>query len=144
MNDRYNASEQCWQLYGELSAYNMEKNDVAFIHQLSVDAYGAQHSGEATKLITTAFALIGLYLAFERGYTGRQVQRAHMELAKLGIDWPRFTPPERNYALTVWDVVQAEPGEPRDAKHVEWAKNVWNNWEHAHAWARGICERYLR
>ncbi len=30
----------------------------------------------------TVFALVDLYLACERGYTGRQVQLAHMALAR--------------------------------------------------------------
>jgi hypothetical protein len=40
-----------------------------------VDAYAAQHATPASKPITTAFALIGLFLFAERGFTGKQVQR---------------------------------------------------------------------
>lgn len=60
---RYNASGECFALYGELTAYNMMRANLTFIHQLAVDAYGAQHAGSTTKTIRTAFSLIGLCLA---------------------------------------------------------------------------------
>jgi hypothetical protein len=141
--DRYHASGECWQLYGELAAYNMSKNDPAFIHQLAVDAYGAQHSGGVTRNITTAFALIGLYLSIECGYTGRQVQKAHMELAKRRHDWPRFEPPHQTYSLTVFDVLRVEPGKKRDEMLKAWAEDVWKSWEHYHDWVRTICHQWL-
>lgn len=72
-------------------------NGPFFHHQLCVDAYGAQHSGGSVRPITAVFALVGLYLAVERGFTGRQVQIAHMKLVKKAgkrTDWPRLEPPE--------------------------------------------------
>src|SRR5215471_17237654 len=92
---RYHASAECWLLYGELAAYTVAKGyrDGAFIHQLAVDAYGAQHAGGATRPIGVAFALIGLYLACEKGYSGRQVQRLHLLFARRSKRWPRLTPP---------------------------------------------------
>jgi len=85
-----------------LSLYPLEIR--IFIHQLIVDTYTAQHSGPNVKPISTAFALIGLYLTFELGYTGKQVQRTHMFLAEKHIEWPRFDPPIEKNALTVCDV----------------------------------------
>lgn len=90
---RYNASVECRRLYDELSAYTVTRGDAAFIHQLGVDAYAAQHSGGSMRPITTPFALIGLSLTFERGYSGRQVQRVHTLLAGRPKSWPRFDPP---------------------------------------------------
>jgi hypothetical protein len=142
-SDRYHASGECLQLYEELAAYNMSKNDPDFIHQLAVDAYGAQHSGGVTRNITTAFALIGLYLSIECGYTGRQVQKAHMELAKRRHDWPRFEPPQQTYSLTVFDVLRAEPGKKRDEMLKSWAEDVWKTWEHYHDRVRTICYQWL-
>ena len=37
--------------------------------------------------------LIGMYLALEKGRTGRQVQRAHTRIAKARKDWPRLGHP---------------------------------------------------
>jgi hypothetical protein len=144
LNDRYNASGECWQLYGELTAYNLSKNDLTFTHQLAVDAYGAQHSGGVTRNITIAFALIGLYLAIERGFTGRQVQRAHMELSKQRHNWPRLEPPNQVCELTVLDVLHAEPGEKRNEMLTVWAEAVWRSWEYKHDWVRNICNQWLK
>ena len=83
----------CLGLYHELSVHTLSDRDPTFPHQLAVDAYAAQHAGAAPKPITTAFALIGLYLVNERGFTGRQAQRAHMFLGRRRQEWPRFSPP---------------------------------------------------
>lgn len=133
-DERYNASAECWQLYGELSAYTVEQgySNGAFIHQMAVDAYGAQHAREYGSAIGLAFALIGLYLACERGYSGKQVQHMHMLLAQRSKIWPRFTPPHQSGALTVWDVLQAPPGEQRDAKLRQWGRSVWDAWSPEH------------
>ena len=130
---RYNASAECWQLYGELSAYTMTRGYGAFIHQLAVDAYGAQHAGENARPIGVAFALIGLYLACEKGYSGRQVQHLHTLLARRSKSWPRFTLPPQTGALTVLDVMRAQPGEQRDDMLRQWGQSVWDAWSQEHA-----------
>ena len=129
---RYNASAECLQLYGELTAYTLTRGDVEFIHQLAVDAYGAQHAGETVRPIGIAFALIGLYFACERGYSGRQVQHMHMLLARRSKTWPRFVPPPHVGSVTVLDVVRARPGEERDAMLRRWGLSVWDAWGQEH------------
>lgn len=135
---RYNASAECWQLYGDVSAYTVTHGDRGFIHQLAVDTYGAQHAGENVRPITVAFALIGLYLACERGYSGRQVQHMHMLLAQRSKTWLRFAPPAHAGAVTVLDVVQARPGEERDAMLRRWRQAVWNAWNEEHERVRSL------
>jgi hypothetical protein len=78
------------------------------------------------KPISTAFALIGLYLTFELGYTGKQVQRTHMFLAEKHIEWPRFDPPIEKNALTVCDVdvLLSPKSQYRDLIR-KWGKSVW-------------------
>lgn len=139
-DERYNASAECWQLYGELSAYTAERgySSGAFIHQLAVDAYGAQHAGASGRPIGLAFALIGLYLACERGYSGKQVQHTHTLLAQRSKNWPGFTPPRQMGALTVWDVLQAPPGEQRDAMLRQWGRSVWDAWIQEHERVRSL------
>jgi hypothetical protein len=130
--------DECAQLHAELAAYTLTHGDRNFIHQHVVDAYAAQHACLATKTIGPAFAVIGLYLALEEGFTGRQVQRAHMDLARLKKQWPKLEPP-RDYAiLTVADVMKADPGEPRDAAIMKWAAAVWNTWHDQHEWIRQL------
>lgn len=143
-SDNYNASGECVQMYHELSAYLMMNPDVTFSTQHAVDAYGAQHSGDKVKNIRTAFSLIGLYLALEHGFSGRQVQQAHMELAKRNIEWSSFELPNKSYTLSVLDVLAIEESENRKEMLLKWARDVWNNWEHYHGWTKKICQNYLK
>jgi hypothetical protein len=62
---------------GDLTVY-MTRGILTFNQQYCVDAYGTQHTGGRAKAITTVFALVGLYLAIEHNFTGKQVQYAHM------------------------------------------------------------------
>jgi hypothetical protein len=120
----------------EMTYYTLAHGDPKFIHQHLVDAYGAQHVRESNSTIGAAFALAGLYLAVERGFTGRQVQKAHMRMARRSKQWPRFNPPKDVGPLTVGDVLAAEPGPRRDEKLMEWCTSVWSAWSPEHARVR--------
>ena len=74
--------------YNELCCYTLTHNDPAFIHQHVVDAFAVQAADETTKPIKLTFGLIGLYLKIERKFSGREVQRAHMALARQKHVWP--------------------------------------------------------
>jgi hypothetical protein len=128
LDDRANASQACRDLYHTLSYYTISLGDFNFIHQLAVDAYGAQHYGPQVKPIGITFALVGLYLVNEGGYTGRQVQRIHMALAKKSKVWPTFTAPKQRAALTVQDVVEV-PDEQKQALIKKWHTSVWDIWK---------------
>lgn len=108
--------------YHELCAYTLSRGDAAFIHQHVVDAYAAQTADERTKPIGLAFALIGLYLHVEKQYTGREVQRVHMQLARNRRTWPTFPLPEDRGAVTAAGVLAAAD---HDAAIHEWAAAVW-------------------
>ncbi len=140
---RHNASAECWALFGELSAYTLVHGDPKFIHQHAVDAWQAQHLIKSKSNIGIAFSLIGLYLALEKGYSGRQVQLAHMELGRTKRVWVWCDPPVK-YGMTVADVLQAEPGADRDAALMKWAAAVWQSWSHAQDWTRQICTELLK
>ncbi len=116
--------------YQELTLYTLEhaKMHQEFIHQHVVDAYAAQHAAENEKPTTTWFALIGLYLMLEKGYTGRQVQLAHMELAKRRKEWPHLEAPDMTGTMRVTDVLAAPAGPTRDAAIREWCESVWSVW----------------
>ncbi len=73
-----------------------------------------------------AFALIGLYLHVERGFTGRQVQRAHMMLARRSRSWPIFPLPETRCTLTAAEVLAAKAGPARDRAIDDWCTSVWS------------------
>jgi hypothetical protein len=141
--DRLNASGECLQVFSDLQCYTVAKQDPAFIHQHAVDAYEAQHAGGPTRNITVAFGLIGLYLALEKGYTGRQVQLAHMRIAKTKKDWPRLEPPDHPAFLTVMDVLRAESDAEKDATIRKWMDAVWKSWADHHAWVRETTDELL-
>jgi len=84
-------SEQ--EAYNELSCYTLSHGDPSFIHQYIVDAYAAQYADEKSKPITVAFALVGIYLHIKKHYSGKEIQKAHMRLAKKKKQWPVFDLP---------------------------------------------------
>jgi len=124
----FHASAACRDLCFQLSYFTLALGDTYFLHQLLVDAYAAQHSGAHVKPISTAFGLAGLYLVWEKKYTGRQVQLAHMEMAKLSSNWPRFTVPEKRNWMTVKDVLDGVESE-RGELIKKWHKSVWEVWK---------------
>jgi hypothetical protein len=138
-----NASGECRALMHELSYYTLAHGDPRFIHQHLVDAYGAQHVRQSKSTIGAAFALAGLYLAVERRFTGRQVQRMHMAMASTSKHWPRFDPPAEVGPLTVADVLAVEPGPGRDEKLMKWCASVWGAWSAQHGRVREMVGRYL-
>jgi hypothetical protein len=103
------------ELYNELAYYTLAHPAPTFIHQHVVDAYAAQHATETTKPITIVFALVGLYLYLEKNYSGKQVQKAHMQLAKRRKAWTRPDLPAEFGSVVISDVVSVSAGEPRDA-----------------------------
>jgi hypothetical protein len=136
-------SQDCQQLFAELSGYTVTRGGPAFIHQHALDAFTTQHAALAARTIGPAFGLIGLYLLVEKNFTGRQVQRAHMDLVKRQKVWPKLAPPTGFAALTILDVLEASEGELRDEAILKWAAAVWDSWGHAHAWARGAYETLM-
>jgi hypothetical protein len=121
------------QLYDELSRYTLSLRDPTFAHQYIVDAYAAQHADEQTKPITIAFALAGLYLHNEKGYSGKEVQRAHMKLAENKKRIPFFELPGDKGEITVADVLCRTPGPDRDQAIERWSAAVWKAWKDSHA-----------
>jgi hypothetical protein len=137
--DGFDASRECFERYGELASWTQSLGDPAFPHQHAVDAWAAQHASAAAPPIRTTFALVGLYLACERGFTGREVQLAHVRLARRNRDWPRFVP-ERRATMTIADVLAAES---RTAALLRWSANVWDAWAHEQARVHELVTRWL-
>ena len=113
------------ELYDELRYYTLSHPDPRFIHQHVVDAWAAQTASPASKPINITFALIGLYLYLEKGYSGKEVQVAHMQLAKAKRKWPTFKLPDTRGDIAVSDVLATPPGPERDRKIQEWCASVW-------------------
>ena len=119
----------CGDAYNELLEYTLSHPDQRyFIHQHIVDAYGAQHITENTKPVAAAASLMGLYLFVERNYSGKEVQKAHMQAGNKMKEWPKLQIPTEKARITVADVLAVFPGESRDRKIKEWVRAVWDLW----------------
>jgi hypothetical protein len=116
-------------LYNELAFYSLAHPDPAFIHQNVVDAFAAQHADETSKPIYIVFALIGLYLCVEKNFTGKQAQKAHMQLAKTRREYPRLPLPTDRGAIGIHEVLAAPPGPARDAMIHNWCVSAWGAWK---------------
>ena len=136
-------SDELQEKFYELSYYTLTHHDPAFIHQHIVDAFTAQTADEDSKPIGVAFALIGLCLYLEKNYTGKQVQLAHMALARRKREWPKFDLPEARGAVTVIDVLREPAGPRRDAKIREWCVSVWQAYGKSHQRVLDLLSSYL-
>ncbi len=114
--------------YHEISAYTLTHGDPAFIHQHVVDAWAAQRANPQSKPIGVFFALVGLYLHVEHGFTGREVQRAHMKLGRHREPWHVQPLPAARGTITARDVIAAPEGPARDAMIHAWAADVWKTY----------------
>ena len=112
--------------FHELCYYTLAHTDPAFIHQHVVDAIAAQTCTADDKPIKLTFALVGLYLHLEKNRTGKQVQLAHMKLARRKQAWPTFPLPAFRGAITVHDVLAVDPGPARDAMIHRWCASAWD------------------
>jgi len=136
-------TEDCEAAYHELTIRTLQAGDSSFMHQHTVDAYTAQHARPDTPPIGPFFALAGLYLALEEGFTGREVQLAHMAMAKRKGEfgpWPVFTPP-----LSRGDVgvVQVAKEESLSEALRRWMESVWTAWEVEQAKVRFETDRLV-
>ena len=118
--------------YDELQCYTLELGDPGFIHQHVVDAWAAQHADERTKPIGLTFALVGLCLHIEYGFTGRQVQQVHMKLSRLKRTWPYFPLPRERGSVTTIQVMAKQAGPERDQAIDSWCASVWGAFSDSH------------
>lgn len=133
------ASPECYAAYQELAAYNLTGGRRDFIHQEAVDAYAAQHPGPPAKPIATWFGLVGLHLALDLGRTGREVQLAHMRLARHRRRWPEPAAPADLTGMVVADVLRHPAGDSRDEALLRWAGEVWQRWSAVHETIASLC-----
>jgi hypothetical protein len=109
--------------YEEVYVYTMDRP--GFVLQHVVDAFAVQTANNESKPIGVVFGLVGLYLHLEKQFSGRQVQRVHMELGRRKREWPRVVVPEDRGSMTVADVLAASAGPERDLAIDNWCRSVW-------------------
>ncbi len=129
--------------FHQLCCYTLTHPSPDFIHQYVVDAFAAQTADKTTKPITLTFALVGLYLHLNKNFTGRQVQQAHMQLAKHKKSWPDFKLPEKRGNITVYDVIDAKEGSIRDELIIRWCDSVWKAYAEDHTRVINLVKREL-
>jgi hypothetical protein len=118
------------------------------LHQLTEDAYGAQHAGPKVPAIGMAFALIGLHLALDEGWSGNGVRSAHQYIAAHHRDWPRFAAPQIVAGLTIAHVAGSSTPEEHASRVRAWAASVWESWSAEHQavreWANQVLSQSVR
>jgi hypothetical protein len=135
----FRASAECYAAYQELAAYNVTGGRRDFIHQEAVDTYAAQHPGAPAKPIAAWFGLVGLHLALDLGRTGREVQLAHMRLARHRRHWPELAAPADLTGMVVADVMSRPADHSRDEALLRWASEVWQHWSALHETIAALC-----
>lgn len=128
--------------YAELCCYTLTRGDAAFIHQHVVDAFAVQTAGPQSKPIGIAFGLAGLYLRVERRFSGRQVQQAHMRMARRKRVWPAFALPADRGEITCREVLAAPEGAERDQAIDDWCRSVWQACRGCHRTVENLLGDY--
>lgn len=128
--------------YEELQCYTLAHGDPAFIHQHVVDAWAAQHADEQTKPIALTFALVGLYLHVDKGFSGRQVQKTHMHLAQRKRTWPSFSLPRDRGSVNASLVMTTAAGPERDQAIHAWCASVWDAFRESHEAVVELLKQY--
>jgi hypothetical protein len=159
---RANVSSACLELRTRVMEFEAEHLvELGNRHQLTIDAYGAQHGGPTVPAIAVTFGLIGLYLALDEGWTGTEVRDAHQFLARpargeAGREgrmpsrpvWPVFEPPANPDWLTIADVAGASSTEEHATRVDRWVRSVWQAWSAEHdrvrAWAAAALPGEVR
>jgi hypothetical protein len=136
------ASPSCWAVYGEVLAREYSNPELASrAHQLTVDAYAAQHPGPGHPDKSVDVHLVGLHLMLDRGAVHERMPYLRKYLVDTAREWPQFPPPSDLGELRVDSVASAiEP-----AFHIEaaraWSESVWRAWSERHAAVIDLAER---
>jgi hypothetical protein len=147
-----NASAECSAVFAEVAGFEFQHPVMLRYHQLSVDAYGAQHgllvSPPSPPPIRLAYSLAGLWLAVEHGFAGDEVRTIHQRMGKPTPQWPAFLPPVSCGDMTVLDVAEAGVRTHSDTGHAAatraWAEDVWSAWLRERPSTSGDVEAMLR
>ena len=128
--------------YHELQSYTLTLGDQTFVHQHVVDAWTAQHADQHTKPIGLTFALVGLCLHLDYRFSGRQVQRAHMAMARRGKTWPAFVLPPDRGVVTAQYVMAAPAGPERNQAIDAWCASVWAAFASSHTAVETLLKQH--
>lgn len=144
---RVNASGECLQVCAEVAGFASEHRQLLRWHQLTVDAYGAQHGGGGARPIRLAYSLVGLHLALDRELSGDEVRAGHQRMGKPDPSWPDFLPPPDSWGSTVMTVAEQGLMAGSAAGHSNavqrWAADVWRAWATQHGAVVALTAKLL-
>lgn len=138
------ASPACWAVFGEVLAKEYQDARYFKVHQLTVDAYAAQHPGkpERKSIQSVALHLIGLCLALERGRPPAAIIEAHRACAARAGDFIWLEPPAPPFDTTIQHVVAADTPQDHETHVQAYADAVWRSWQAHHGiirhWADAV------
>ena len=137
------ASPGCWALIGEVWA--REYSDVRYgsVHQLSVDAYAAQHPGTPSPqtIQSVTVHLVGLCAVFELGCKPYEATKAIQQAERHKHQFVWLDPPSSLGPITIVDVHGAQDPTEHVDRVERWARNVWQAWAPHHATVRRWTEQ---
>jgi hypothetical protein len=142
---RDNASAECESAYHDLCGRTLTTLDRRFPHQFVVDAYAIQHATQDGKPIGILYPLVGMYLATEQDWNGREVQLGHQALAvdKPKEGWPRIELPPVRWKLNLAEVLgNLQEGAFYDVLR-DWVVATWEDLPTVHDQIRLICKPLL-
>lgn len=126
----FGASPSCWALYGEILAREYSGPRYMEVHQLTVDAYAAQHPGAAGPRAQRSVwgHLASLYVQLEKDEPEAVARRMIARVAAMADELGWLEPPERKGDVTVGDVIAASGADEHHAAVRVWARAVWEAW----------------
>lgn len=128
------ASPACWAKFGLLLAREYEDPTWFRLHQMTVDAYAAQHPGAPGRRSTQSVALhlMTLGMVLERGLDPTDAPRLHAAMAHRP-DFHWLDPPWMGGRMKVTDVLEAEDVAAHERRVRAWGADVWEAWSPYHA-----------
>ncbi len=129
-------------LYDQLADYTLSLRDEYFIHQLIVDTFAAQTFDKNTIPVKITFALVGLYLVNEKGFTGKQVQNVHIALSRKSKKWLTFPKPKEETTINIEDVLRV-PDSQKQEMIKKWSQSVWEIWKGEKEIIAALLKQYM-
>lgn len=135
----------CWARYGDVLA--KEYSDFAYmaVHQLTVDAYSAQHPGQPNPqtIGSINIHLCSLYAHFKQDVSINRLPQLKSQLAQHKQVFTWLEPPQFLGQWTINEVWLAEnPKEHREFVE-KWANDVFTQWESAYPVLQTLLQKVL-
>ena len=104
------------------------------VHRVTVDAYAAQHPGQASRrsIQSVAVHLIGLYAVLQLGHNNRRATEAVRKAADSSDRFVWLEPPDSRGTVTVLDVAAALNPAEHQSVVLRWAHSIWDSWKANH------------